>query len=151
MVTEKDGWAQSSSSLWRTTDGGRSWREVLVLGGGPVANVVAVRGTNWAAVLSTVAPRYTRLAIEQTSDGGTMWGRLPVTSTYQGSAALEPEQLDAVSTTELFALVRTGEGMNSPSGELLEQLLLGTGDRQRAPDLHRVDLYEGQRGRLAGS
>jgi photosystem II stability/assembly factor-like uncharacterized protein len=49
-----------------------------------------------------------------------MWETLPVTSTHEASAALEPEQLDAISSTELFALVRTGQGMNSPNGELLE-------------------------------
>lgn len=118
MVNAKAGWAESSSGLWRTSNGGRSWRQTLPLHG-PVSNVVDIVSANSALVLSSVPPGYRTLVLQRTSDGGRDWGRLAVSggsSLYQ----LEPEDLDAVDSATIYALVRTNEGMNSPNGELLE-------------------------------
>lgn|GEM_PF-4911158 len=120
MTTDRYGWAQSAHALWRTADGAESWQQVLALRGGSAANVVAVLGANWAAVVSAVPPKYTDLHIERTIDGGRNWKtyQVPLGHTRPGGP-VEPEDLDALSNTKLYVLVRTEEGMNSPNGELL--------------------------------
>ena len=121
MVTNRDGWGESASGLWRTSDGGRSWREVLVLNAEPLLDQFAVLDARSMFVLlpvrggSSNEPR-----IDETNDGGKRWTTRSITLPPHSGGDLQAQSLDAISTTNLYALVRPGDGMNTPDGWLLD-------------------------------
>lgn len=115
------GWAISPKALWRTIDGGKSWKPVLSLGEFVQIAQTSFFGADSAVVMSDqlVGDRYI-VTIKVTSNGGKNW----VTKTVPlprsiGTSVPMPRSIDMLSATEMYALVGAGGGMNSPNGWLL--------------------------------
>ncbi|HEY5629254.1 MAG TPA: YCF48-related protein [Candidatus Limnocylindrales bacterium] len=116
MVNALNGWAVTSSRLWVTADGGKTWRDATPPGGlaSPSAELLlgvafADAQHGWVALneafVSASDPSYGRVDIWRTSDGGRTWAKtqLPRARFAAFGDIMPPVQFDVLDATHAFA------------------------------------------------
>jgi photosystem II stability/assembly factor-like uncharacterized protein len=126
MMDRQIGWAQNARALfltndwvfndkaiWRTTDAGKSWTQVLSASPAETGNISAFfrdSMTAWVAV----ADESTNVAIFRTSNGGVSWSR----SQLRQSQCIQDSCLSFVGTDQGWLMLIPCHGMNSSPGYL---------------------------------
>ncbi len=126
MMDQQIGWAQNAravlltndwifidKAIWRTTDGGKSWTQVLSASPAETGNISAFfrdSRTAWVAVTD----ESTNVAIYRTSNGGVSWSR----SQLCQSQMIQDSCLSFVGTDQGWLMLIPDHGMNSSPGYL---------------------------------
>jgi uncharacterized protein YdhG (YjbR/CyaY superfamily)/photosystem II stability/assembly factor-like uncharacterized protein len=153
MIDRQNGWAQNArgvfrnnhwvfkdKAIWRTTDGGKSWRHVLCASTAETGNVSAFfrdSKTAWVAA----AGESTNVTIFRTKDGGRSW----VWSRLNQSEILQDCCLSCPSRDEGWLMLIPEHGMNSSPGVLYRTSDGGANWQQvnRTGGSFKGDIYEG--------
>lgn len=114
-------WGESEGAIWRTTDNGATWTNVLAIPTDLSRVRVAARSDSEIAVAvggDSRVPGGVRLY--SSADGGAKWFETQVrVASYIGLGVTYASSLDWLSNQKIAVLMRPNVGMNSSNGSLL--------------------------------
>jgi photosystem II stability/assembly factor-like uncharacterized protein len=126
MIDRVNGWAQNAravlatndwifkdKAVWRTTNGGKSWNQVLDASPAETGNISAFfhdSKTAWVAV----ADESTNVTVLRTTDGGQSWTR----SRLHQSGIIDNTRLSCCGKDRGWLMLVPDHGMNSSPGDL---------------------------------
>ncbi len=126
MIDRQIGWAQNAravfltndwvfndKAIWRTTNGGQSWIQVLRASPAETGNISAFFHDSKRAWVA-VADESTNVTVFRTSDGGVSWSR----SQLSQSSAIEDSCLSFTGADQGWLMLIPDHGMNSSPGDL---------------------------------
>jgi photosystem II stability/assembly factor-like uncharacterized protein len=104
MVTSKSGWAETSTGVWRTSDGGHHWYSVLLLRAAAVPLVLSTWSSRRAWV--ALVPNSREGTVYWTTNAGCRWQRttlLPLPTLVGGFQAISSVQFQSAQAGWLVA------------------------------------------------
>lgn len=126
MIGRQNGWAQNAQAvlltndwvfndkaIWRTTNGGQFWAQVLTASPAETGNISAFFRDSKRAWVA-VAAESTNVTIFRTSDGGVSWSR----SQLRKSHNIQDSCLSFTGTDQGWLMLIPDHGMNSSPGDL---------------------------------